>query len=111
VTIEDIPLPMTADLRTDLAALLATVGLDLTEQTTMYPPEAGVTRWEAVHRGHSKIVVEYWSLRMEPETWWYVQIITGGALVELREGVTLARAVDACVLAGLLPAEVREAAR
>ena len=94
-----------SDLHTDLAALLAEVGLELVEQTTMYVPGAGVRRWEALRDTTARVIVEHWTLRLDPRTEWFVRVQNEGTLVEMRRDVTLAKAAMACALAGLLPAE------
>lgn len=95
---------MTDDLHAVLAPLLAAAGLDLAEQDTTYKPDAGILRWEA-RAGDRLVIVEHWTRRPEPDRRWYVRVQNDGILIEFREGVTAERAVDACVLAGLLPAE------
>jgi hypothetical protein len=95
---------VTADLREALAALLPE-GCDLVEQHGLDGQSAGVRRWRAKAGKHHQLIVEHWSRRHLPEQRWYVRVQGVGMLLELAEGVTVEKAVDACVLAGVLPVE------
>jgi hypothetical protein len=95
---------VTLDLREALAALLPE-GFDLEEQPGFYEQSAGIFRWRAKD-GDRQLIVEHWTKRLLPEQRWYVRVQGVGTLVELAQGVTVEQAVDACVLAGVLPPQM-----